>query len=68
MAIGDLMEGYQDQQDAKRYRWLRDKADANRAHPFIAIYAGSFTQWSGESADEKIDKAMAAFEPEGQPK
>lgn len=48
------------ERDAMRYRWLRDHADPNKGEPFIAIYNGSFTAWSLEGADEKIDKAMAA--------
>jgi hypothetical protein len=45
--------------DAHRYRWLRKNADPNKGQPFIAIYQGSFTAWTLEGADEKIDKAMA---------
>lgn len=48
-----------DERDAARYRFMRNIADPNKGQPFIAIYSGSFTAWSLEGADEKIDKAMA---------
>lgn len=55
-----LAENEQLRKDAERYRFLRDKANANKGNPFISILNnGVFSQWTGGNADEAIDKAMA---------
>lgn len=53
MAIGDLMEGYEDQQDAKRYRWLRDKRGGGHA-----VVCGDLLE--GKELDELCDRYLAA--------
>ena len=41
--------------DAERYRWLKNSITDGL---FIAQYNGSFSRWTGDKADEVIDKAM----------
>jgi hypothetical protein len=71
MAGKMLSRKRQDAMDAARYRWLKFARNAHDGLPFIAIYNGSFTQWVGDEADKKIDKAMGkpmpghAFDTEG---
>jgi hypothetical protein len=47
------------EQDAKRYRWLR-QSDCRDGAPFIAIFDGRLTQWTGKFADEQVDSAIDA--------
>lgn len=50
--------------DAERYRWLRDKADADNGHPYATIHKANdwgkwFNTWEcGEGLDAAIDAAM----------
>ena len=41
--------------DTERYRWLKNSITDGL---FIAQYNGSFSRWTGDKADETIDKAM----------
>ena len=54
--IERLMEEAQSfKADAERYRWLKNSITDGL---FIAQYNGSFSRWTGDKADEVIDKSM----------
>lgn len=42
----------------KYYKFLRDCTDGNAGQPFICIYKGAFTQWTGVEADREINAAI----------
>jgi hypothetical protein len=49
----------EDERDAARYRWLRERSNAHDGLPFICEYHGSFGLWNGEYADREIDAALS---------
>lgn len=46
------------EQDAKRYRYLRQCRYPSHGAPFVATFNGSFSAWDGEDADRLIDAAI----------
>jgi hypothetical protein len=49
--------------DAERYRLIRDNEDYQNGKPFICIFNGSFTRWTGESADKLVDDHLSSPHP-----
>lgn len=47
-----------DAEDARRYRWLRQRVNVTDGQPFIARWHGCASVWTGEEADKTIDAAM----------
>lgn len=58
MSVGDLMQGYEDQQDAKRYRWL--KAHPDTTPNLWRLLAKGGPENSSESFDKMVDRIMAS--------
>ena len=54
----------EDRIDAVRYRWLR-QSNCRDGVPFIAIFDGRLSQWTGKFADEQVDAAMSSSLPQG---
>lgn len=51
------------EKNAARYLYLRNRIGSlTDGLPFIAIYSGSFSGWTFENADEKVDEAIALTE------
>lgn len=54
------------EKDAARYRYLR-QSDCRDGVPFIAMFDGRLSQWTGKFADEQVDTAIDAAISAGLP-
>lgn len=59
MGIGDMYKAVADEEDAKRYRWLRDRADNKIMRKLMAECQAS--RW-----DALVDADIAAVNPGGE--